>query len=320
MTMEIRNIVKHRTDGSKTVCPADMKLFSSKGWLRHYSIANPDMPSAIQDLYRKVAEILEEMKTRIPKLALYLSVKDTASTSIYCKCMLMSNGLCVQVIYLCLTFKAKLIHFASSLGSLPDFRIQWVDTTKLRYSLRSGRLHISGSSIGTFQWDGASCFILCTILMFIIFHLFIGVEGLSCSGAPDVVKDYLFVAQEMMRRCIAANSKTSVSGRCTQGSHNCTSKQGNFYRKLNSVFNHLVAISSCFIFFFFVLVIYVMKVLPWFLTKYVDRNLIIWCFIVLKCNIVEVCSCMLHHNVLACCMAVVCGGTCIYVLLPIVTH
>lgn len=99
MAMEIHNIIQHRTDVNKKVCPADMKLFSSEGWLRQYSIADPDFPSTIQHLYRKVAEILQEMKARIPKLALYLSVKDTASTSIYCKCMLMSNGLFVQIIY-----------------------------------------------------------------------------------------------------------------------------------------------------------------------------------------------------------------------------
>ena len=51
--------------------------------------------------------------------------------------------------------------------------------------------------------------------------LTLGVEGLSWSGAPEKVKNYLFVAQESMKRCILANQNVGVDGKDSLGSSTC---------------------------------------------------------------------------------------------------
>ena len=78
-------------------------------------------------------------------------------------------------------------------GALPDFRIQWLDKTKLRYSLRTGRVHIKGPEVGSLCWEGG-----------------MNDDVLSWLNASDKVKGYLLLSQEMMKRCISiSNSEPS---------------------------------------------------------------------------------------------------------------
>ena len=179
---------------------SSLKLLGSKLWKRSYNIYSSTLPASVRNVYERVGEMLSVTKAKIPKLILYLNVKgpeqepsssrnydnDDASGQIYCKCMLMSNG------------------------TLPDFRVQWLDKTKLRYSLRTGRLYITGPSIGSFLWEGDLK------------------SSLAWTDVSKCTKDYLFVAQEMMMRCIEKNSTPQTrNGRGgTSFNSNATSVSG----------------------------------------------------------------------------------------------
>lgn len=197
-----------------TVEYSSLRLFGEDLWRRSFNIYDTTassvrntssssfpscsvLPSAVRRIYEKVGEMLQEAAARIPKLIIYLQVKDSGEghghgddvenqrqgneLTIYCKCMLMANGI------------------------LPDFRIQWLDRTKLRYSLKTGRLHIRGPTIGSFQWDGG------------MENLNLNEEGSSYTsdvrwaGASDKVKEYLLLSQDMMKRCIQKNRTASAT-------------------------------------------------------------------------------------------------------------
>lgn len=144
--------------------------------------------------YIKIGRILEAVERRIPKLVMYVSSSSAIqlstllsrqedikrrlisennlssnSLNIYCKCMLMSNE------------------------PLPDFCVQWADGVKLRYSLDSGRLHLSSPqdppNIPLYQWDGSSEESVMAVPSW-------------TTAAPDSVKEYLVVAQNAMYRCL----------------------------------------------------------------------------------------------------------------------
>ena len=177
---------------------------------RTYSLR--DVPGWIIPKYNKIARILDSVKCRIPKLILYVSSQAALRTrrsetnkgssasptsertrrSVYCKCMLMSND------------------------PLPDFCVQWADGVKLRYSLESGRLHLSSHNdpprMPLYQWDDND-------------------TSASESGqspnrprqagvpswtatAPDSVKEYLLVAQLAMQRCL--EEKDSYCNSCSE--------------------------------------------------------------------------------------------------------
>ena len=162
------------TDDSKTMDYDSLKLLRSSTWKKTYNIYAPSLPSSVRTIYKKVGEMLQETKARIPKLVMYLSVRNDDDETIhrpyiYCKGMLMANG------------------------TLPDFRIQWMDKTKLRYSLQTGRIHIKGPTIGSHHWQGG-----------------MDDENLSWLNASDKVKEYLLLSQEMMRRCISINNNRSI--------------------------------------------------------------------------------------------------------------
>ena len=129
-------------------------LLSDNNWDMQYRVK--ELPYKLMKIYMKVGKMLDAVKTRIPKIILYLSksisengnIKICGNTrtlpasskglrppsrtsgtnnenkemqSILCKCMLMSNS------------------------PLPDFCVQWSDGAKLRCSLLTGRLVFSRS-------------------------------------------------------------------------------------------------------------------------------------------------------------------------------
>jgi hypothetical protein len=165
-------------------------LLSSHGIVKSYSIYK--LPNRLKKIYIRTSLIIEEIKSRIPKLVLYMSVtsahlikqrfqqssstidKSTTSSSktkIECKCMLMSNT------------------------PLPDFCIQWHDGTKLRYSLSTGKLNLSGPTISPYKWSASNASS--------------SLDWADIAHGKQVM--YLLVAQEAMRRCLVESKKYSVN-------------------------------------------------------------------------------------------------------------
>ena len=169
----------------RTIDYDSLKLLGSSMWKKAYNIYSPSVPRSVRIIYSKVGEMLQETKPRIPKLVVYLNVKtgdnngssgnsssaNTQGSYIYCKCMLMANG------------------------TLPDFRVQWIDKTKLRYSLHTGRMHITGPKVGSLRWQGQGG---------------MDDESFSWLNASDKVKEYLLLSQEMMKRCISIDKSGLV--------------------------------------------------------------------------------------------------------------
>ena len=158
----------------RTIDYDSLKLLRCSSWKKTYNIHAPSVPTSVRIIYTKVGEMLQETKARIPKLVMYLSVRNDdgevrRDPYIYCKCMLMANG------------------------TLPDFRIQWLDRTKLRYSLQTGRIHIKGPNIGSLHWQGG-----------------MDDNNLSWLNASDRVKEYLLLSQEMMKRCVSMNNTRPI--------------------------------------------------------------------------------------------------------------
>ena len=149
------------------------QLISSKNITKCYCIYK--LPPPLNKAYLRVHRIFDAIKSRVPRIVLYLSVASAckilrkhndgiARNKIECKCMLMSNG------------------------PLPDFHVQWYDQSKLKYSLQSGKLCLSGPHISAYQYTTENTLSWTDI-------------------ANDQQKSYLLVAQEAMRRCIEENKR-----------------------------------------------------------------------------------------------------------------
>lgn len=155
-------------------------------------------PDWITVKYMKIARILVAVRCRMPKLVLYVTSavalktnlrpltlesglrlpsdsKSDSNPTVYCKCMVMCND------------------------PLPDFCVQWADGVKLRYSLASGRLHLSSPAdppgLPLYKWEGDRGGKINN-----------GPDGESlpswAATAADSVKEYLLVAQAAMERCL----------------------------------------------------------------------------------------------------------------------
>ena len=164
---------------------------------KFYSIYR--LPKALRSLYLKTALIIGEIRSKIPKLVLYLTVNDVqkgqaavnTGGKIACKCMLMSNT------------------------PLPDFCVQWADGTKLRYCLENGRLRLQGPSIAVYHWtdNGVK-------------------DGSSVLGWAELATEeqskYLLVAQRAMKRCLAQASSGMASANITSESSEAACRKSFF--------------------------------------------------------------------------------------------
>jgi len=173
-------------------------LFSDRLWVKEHDIRA--LPQALQHVQTRVARMLETIRRKQPQLVLYVKEQDKGQGirggpkakkrhdvvsdyepainngmggEIICKCMLMSNY------------------------PLPDFCIQWADAMKLRYSLASGQLNVSGP-LGDYQWDGDAQ---------------INDSGLEeyptygwADSAPPKLKPYVVAAQGYLHRCLLEDS------------------------------------------------------------------------------------------------------------------
>ena len=161
----------------KDYSPMSPHLASHQNTLKHYSIYK--LPSSLHKCYQRVYQMVETIKSRLPRIILYLSVssacrilnknnhdEERSKSKIECKCMLMSNA------------------------PLPDFHVQFYDQTKLKYSLQSGKLSLSGPTIASYKYSMENTLDWTEI-------------------ADDNQKAYLLIAQEAMRRCIEESRKKS---------------------------------------------------------------------------------------------------------------
>lgn len=156
------------------------QLVSKSNILKSYALNA--LPPLLLKCMQKCSIIIEEIQSRVPRLILYLSESESESilgpketprarirNKIACKCMLMCNG------------------------PLPDFCIQWMDGTKLRYTLSSGKLSLQGPSVEPFKYTE-------------VFDD--GVFWADVARGNQV--KYLLVAQEAMRRCIEEMNGSTI--------------------------------------------------------------------------------------------------------------
>jgi serine/threonine protein kinase len=212
-------------------------LFSVNSSEKVFSIRG--VPEWVALKYKKMHRVLETVKCRLPRFVLYVSsvavlrrgreaLGETQQTEIdsggaagaavggggggsvgsidgivstgrpgsktmYCKCMLMSNE------------------------PLPDFCVQWADGVKLRYSLASGRLHLSSPldppASPLFAWAGGGAGA--------------GTSPSWTATAPDSVKEYLSVAQAAMQRCLEEQDQHSNFYSSSSGNNVNTSTSTN---------------------------------------------------------------------------------------------
>ena len=225
------------------IAEAASELLSDNLWFASYSIY--ELPKSIKNIYFSVGKMIMSLKSRIPKLVLYLTFSSKQMyenspkvvgnrgwqaeengtekrnmcmginvdrclikpidnctmpspsetnpdnniqphSNIHCKCMLMSNG------------------------CLPDFCIQWHDRTRLRYSLETGRLHISGPSIGSYRWDDKNS--PSDVLGPRRTRDMASISRQWADSAPTKVTQYLRTAHTAMRRCLNIDANNCSTG------------------------------------------------------------------------------------------------------------
>jgi serine/threonine protein kinase len=191
-------------------------LQSHRGWVQSYPLSMKAIPKGLHSMYFRVLRTLHAIRSRIPQLIMYL---DTSSRdnlrlngekkqSSVCKCMLMSNK------------------------PLPDFCVQWVDGTKLTYSLRTANLcveyysqcdnanvdspgspdHLSTTKDSRKRWEGhLSGFSVCESL---------NTADWKRDGAglpPTEIREKVSVAQHAMRLCIEKEAQSKIDSSCYVG-------------------------------------------------------------------------------------------------------
>lgn len=184
MVMEFNDIAKSIHSSSmesifsvKDYTHSSPHLISSQHISKSYSVYK--LPSTLHKCYLRIYHMVEIIRSRLPRIILYLSVSsahkilntmdhhqdhNNSKNKIECKCMLMSNA------------------------PLPDFQVQWYDQTKLKYSLQSGKLSLSGPTISPYKYSTENTLDWTEI-------------------ADEVQKSYLLVAQEAMRRCLEESKR-----------------------------------------------------------------------------------------------------------------